>query len=357
MTRAPGRHSRTPGPRTTVITFSRVSFEIVRYLARFWRSTGDADDVNSLLWRTAMRLASASWNWVLATTSASSPVGVDTDAAGSGTSGSATARFAGPSSPTMPTGRPSIFSRSLTSDSSPRATWPARRRRFLGILDLHQLVRVRQGVFAHRHQVTDLLRAHQRAEAVLQVPLVLAELLGKLPDAVAVVLDHPVVDRRLLQRREVLALQVLDDRDLQRDVVVELLDERRDGRQPGHPRRPPATLAGHQLELVRPARPDEDGLEDAVFTDRGGQLLEGGHLELEARILGVGLDPVDRDVSNTARLAALGREEADDRRRELALLRETLRRIRAEVRPGQVRRPPSRAPGTIGLPRSCPRRW
>ena len=88
------------------------------------------------------------------------------------------------------------------------------------------------------------------------------------------VADHPVVHRRLVERREVLALEVLDDRDLERGVVVDLLDEGRDRLEAGGLRRAPAALAGDELELAVVERPDEDGLEDAVLADGRGKLVE-----------------------------------------------------------------------------------
>ena len=117
------------------------------------------------------------------------------------------------------------------------------------VLDLHQLVGVRQGVFAQGHQLADLGRRVGQAQAVLEVALVLAELLGQLADAVAVLADHAVVHRRLVERREVLALEVLDDRDLERRVVVDLLDRAPgSSSSPASRRRAPAALAGDQLE-------------------------------------------------------------------------------------------------------------
>jgi len=86
-------------------------------------------------------------------------------------------------------------------------------------------------------------------------------------------MDHPVVHRGLVERRQVLALEVLDDRDLERRVVVDLLDEGRDRRVARDLRRPPAALTGDEVELVGAERPDEDGLEDAMLADRGRQLL------------------------------------------------------------------------------------
>jgi len=70
----------------------------------------------------------------------------------------------------------------------------------LRVLDLQQLVGMREGVFAHRHQLADLDWRVGQAKAVLEVALVLAELLGKLPDAVPMLADHLVVDDGLIDR-------------------------------------------------------------------------------------------------------------------------------------------------------------
>src|SRR3954453_10314892 len=105
-------------------------------------------------------------------------------------------------------------------------------------------------VFAQGHEVPDLFRGIRESKAVLEVALVLAKLLRELANAVAMLVDHPVVHRRLLERRKVLALKVLDDRDLERGVVVDLLDERRDRFKPGLPGRSPASLAGDELIAV-----------------------------------------------------------------------------------------------------------
>jgi hypothetical protein len=87
--------------------------------------------------------------------------------------------------------------------------------------------------------------------------------------------NHPVVHRRLVERREILALEVLDDRDLARRVVVDVLDERRDRFEPGHLGGTPASLAGDELEAPVAEGADEDRLEDTVLPDRRRQLLEG----------------------------------------------------------------------------------
>ena len=85
---------------------------------------------------------------------------------------------------------------------------------------------------------------------------------------------HAVVHRGFIERRDVLALEVLDDGDLERGVVVDVLDQRRDRLKAGLLRGAPPALAGDQLVAVLAGRPDEDRLEDAVLPDRGGQLVE-----------------------------------------------------------------------------------
>ena len=163
----------------------------------------------------------------------------------------------------------------------------------LRVLDLHQLVGVGQGVLAQRHELADLGRGVGEPEPVLEIALVLAQLLGELADAVAVLADHAVVHRRLVERRDVLALEVLDDRDLERRVVVDVLDERGDRGCPAifdaRQRRSPA------ISWNRPSsmRPEQDRLEDAVLADGRGELIERRLVEREARLLGVGLDAID----------------------------------------------------------------
>jgi hypothetical protein len=130
-----------------------------------------------------------------------------------------------------------------------------------------------------------------------------------------VLVDHPVVHRRLVQRRQVLALEVLDDRDLERRVVVDVLDQRGDRLEAGLPRRAPAPFAGDDLLRVRSERPDQDRLEDAMLADRGRKLVEGLLLEDETRLLRVRFDVIDGNDPDADRTrGAVGRQQADDRR-------------------------------------------
>ena len=129
-----------------------------------------------------------------------------------------------------------------------------------------------QGVFAQGHQLADLWWSGGQAHPVLDVALVLADLLGELPQRVAQV-GHLAEHRRLLQGRDILPLQVLDDRHLQGGLLVELGNDGGDRFALRHSRGAPPALAGDQLVLA-PDRTDEDRLQDAVLADRIGQLGE-----------------------------------------------------------------------------------
>ena len=78
-------------------------------------------------------------------------------------------------------------------------------------------------VVALRDHVANVVRGGRQPESVLDVALVLADLLRQLADRVAEV-RHLAEHRRLLQRGDVFPLEVLDDRDLERGVVVEEMD-------------------------------------------------------------------------------------------------------------------------------------
>ncbi len=330
--------------RTRAIAFSMRSLEIVRYLARLDRSTSEIERTASGERRTSTRESSASASDVLALmseSSVSSAIGrrrrsvrlrlVDRsvfegqalivgrgrlDAERIGIEFRAVGRSGGAS--------PATFD--LLAQPDQRQLAPGHLLRqslaLLRVVDLHEFVGVGQGVFAQGHQRADLVRCIGEPEAVLEVPLVLADLVGQLADAVPVVADHAVVHRRLVEWRDVLALQVLDDRDLERRVVVDVLDEGGDGREPGDRRGAPATLTRDQLIAVRSDGTNEDRLEHAMLADRCGQLIERLLVVHQAWLLGVRVDVIDRDDpdTDTPRRRIRG-EQADDRGTELPLLR------------------------------------
>ena len=85
------------------------------------------------------------------------------------------------------------------------------------------------------------------------------------------VLDQLLVRGRLVDRVEVLALQVLDQRLLEHPGVGHRPHDGGNRLQTGPPSGPPAPFAGDQLEAALPDRSDEDRLEDAQLTHRGGE--------------------------------------------------------------------------------------
>ena len=88
----------------------------------------------------------------------------------------------------------------------------------------------------------------------------------------AELVDELAVGERLLDRVEVGALDVLDERHLELIAVRELPDERRDPLEPGEARCAHAALAGDQLVAVKRLR-HEDRLQHAVLADAGRELL------------------------------------------------------------------------------------
>src|SRR5712692_5471084 len=135
----------------------------------------------------------------------------------------------------------------------------------------------------------------------------LADDLGDVLLAVAKLVDQRLIAGRLLERIEVGALHVLDDRELQRLVIVHVERNDRNLMQTGALRRAPAPLAGDDLEGVGVAarRANHDRLHDAALADRGGELVELGIRKIATWITRVGLEKFDRNAALSAR--ALGR--------------------------------------------------
>ena len=111
--------------------------------------------------------------------------------------------------------------------------------------------------------------------------------------------EQPPVGGRLVDRIEVLPLDVLDQRDLQQLVVADLAHDHGRPQEAGNLRGAPPALAGDDLEAVA-AAPHEDRLDDAVHADRLRELLERPLLNLQARLPRVGHDAVEIDLERYA---------------------------------------------------------
>ena len=84
---------------------------------------------------------------------------------------------------------------------------------------------------------------------------------GELLVGAAEVVEQLLVGGRLLERVELGAVQVLQQRVAQQGVVAGLPDDRRDGVEPGLLGGPPPALTHDQLVAVLTGRPDHDRLQ------------------------------------------------------------------------------------------------
>ena len=125
------------------------------------------------------------------------------------------------------------------------------------------------------------------------------------------VLDELLVRRRLFQRVEVVAVQVLDERVLQRRRVVGLLDQGRDRLEPDPTGGSPSPFAGD--ELVAVARGAyQHRLEHAHLTDRVSERAQRLFVEVIAGLIPVGPDRRHGELVEAARVGsrlASGRDE------------------------------------------------
>ena len=124
----------------------------------------------------------------------------------------------------------------------------------------------------------------------------LADALGHLFLGEAELVDQLAVGMGLLDRIEVLALDVLDEGELELVARRELAHDRRHPLEPGQLRCPDAALAGDELVAVERLG-DEDRLDDAVVADARREALELRDVEALARLVRVPADARDRDLA------------------------------------------------------------
>ena len=141
------------------------------------------------------------------------------------------------------------------------------------------------------------------------------------------VLDHLLVRGRLFEGVQVVALEVLDERGLQRLAVFGLAHDRRDRLEPGPVRGAPAPLARHQLVAVT-RRADQDRLEQTHLADRNRRAPRAPPRRTDRG--------VDRGLGESRQSGALGG------------------RARSRRRPGRPRRWGSAHPGPYPVRRVAP---
>jgi hypothetical protein len=137
----------------------------------------------------------------------------------------------------------------------------------------------------------------QKPQRVGDMAAALADHLAEIGLRVAVLVDQLLIARRLLDRIEVGALDVLDDRQFERDAIADLA--MMTGTRSGRPlRRPPAPLAGDDFITARFARrPHHDRLDDAMLADRLGEIAQILLGEAAPRIARIGIDDIDRQLA------------------------------------------------------------
>ena len=91
---------------------------------------------------------------------------------------------------------------------------------------------------------------------------------------------------RFLDRVKVLALDILDQRDLERSRIVEVANDDRDLVQPRALRRPPAALSRHDL-IIMTMRPHDDRLDQPARRDRCREFVEQMIVEMTPRLIGM----------------------------------------------------------------------
>ena len=117
----------------------------------------------------------------------------------------------------------------------------------------------------------------QQAHHVGDMAAALADGAGQILLRVLELLHQAAIALRLFQRSQILALDVLDQRDFQRLAVAEIADDDRNLVQAGDLRGSPAALAGDQLVGVRvlAVAADQQGLQDALVADGVDEALDG----------------------------------------------------------------------------------
>ena len=181
---------------------------------------------------------------------------------------------------------------------------------------------------AGREQAAGVVGQFQQAHRVGDMRPAFTDDLGEIVLRIAELGSEPLITERLLQCVEVRTLDVLDNGDFERLLVVGFDRDDRHVVQGGTLGRPPAPLASDDLVGIGGARhgAHENGLDDAFLTDRVRQLFEIVFVEDGARVAWIGAQELDRHP-----LLATG---ADQRRAFLAGIADEGRKAAAETRTG-----------------------
>jgi hypothetical protein len=151
-------------------------------------------------------------------------------------------------------------------------------------------------------------RQAEEAEGVSDGNAAAAGALGDLGLGEAVVLDEALVGAGLFEGVEVVPLDVFDQGELEGLAVGGFGDHDRNLADAGKTGGLPAALADDEAEAAAFGDSDDEGLNNAVLADGGGEGFEAVAVEVLARLLGVGVDGVDIDLADAGGLGG-GRKE------------------------------------------------
>ena len=169
----------------------------------------------------------------------------------------------------------------------------AKQLRFL--LDRQQSARVTLGELALLDQRLHFVGQLQQTQQVGYRRTVSAHQAGDLGLGQLELLAQALITGGLVDGGQIVALQVLDERQREQRLIVDFPDDRRD-LGPAEPLdRTPAAFAGNQLELSV-ARTDDDRLKQTGRFDRRGQLDQCALIHLGARLIRIGHHVADRQL-------------------------------------------------------------
>src|SRR5437762_3336830 len=105
-----------------------------------------------------------------------------------------------------------------------------------------------------------------------------------------------MIGSRRIHRVEVLPLKIFDQRELHGFLIARVSNDGRNAREPSQLRRAKPSLAGDQLEESIALATDQHRLEQAILSDRLGQLQQITLGKLGARLVAVGNDVIQQNV-------------------------------------------------------------
>jgi hypothetical protein len=164
------------------------------------------------------------------------------------------------------------------------------------------------GQLAANEHPQHLVRQLEQAQAIGDERLRTADALGHFAERKTELVDQHRVRARLLDRREILAGDVLDEREQQRVAIVSAANERRNRLDPGLAGRAPAALTRDQLVAAARLRPYDHGLQHPLVLQRLGEPGRRLRLEAPSRLAFVGSDLVDAQLYELGRVATAADE-------------------------------------------------